>query len=171
MMLDTRTRALDVLKSAPGSSTRGIARALSMDESTADYHLRRLEKLGLATRERAGREIAWFARGCGFCPVLRRAVPILRREESLGIARALDDRPRPHAEVAARARVPVGSARWVVPLLVEAGIAEKTRGGRARLRDEARLCVEKAAASERCGQWGVCAVSRALGAEPPRRTS
>lgn len=166
---ETRARAMQAIRATPGMSTRAIARLLAADESTADYHLRRLQRQKLVASERAGRELAWYARSCGFCPVLRRAVPLFRREEVARVARALDERPRAHPEIAQRADVPVGSVRWIVPLLVQAGMATKGPSGRVALRNGARLCVAKAAGAAPCDAWGRCEVSRAMGPLAPER--
>lgn len=158
-----------LLARAPGLSTRGVARALEVDESTADYHLRRLRKRGRVVAQPLGRELCWYASDNGLCPVLKRAVPPMRRDEVARVARALDEVPATAAALAERAGVGVGAARWAAGILVCAGVARKTASGRVALRDGAATCVVAALSGERCGLWGKCSVSRALAEEAQER--
>lgn len=155
----------DTLAAMPGSSTRAVARALGVDESTADYHLRRLRRRGDVVAQAHGRELAWFLSGSGLCPVLKRAVPAMRREEVLATARALDETPASARIVAERAGVPVGAVRWAAGVLEEAGLLERSRSGRLALRRGADVCIRRAAEGARCELWGRCEVSRALEAQ------
>lgn len=59
----TRARLLGEVRSAPGASTAGLARALGLNEGTALYHLRVLERSGLAKSLAVGRERQWFEAG------------------------------------------------------------------------------------------------------------
>lgn len=150
----------------PGASASVIARAVGMHESTVTYHLRRLARRGLVHVEPRGRERRWYAAGCGLCPVLRAAIPILRRDEARRVAAALDETPRSASVLARRADVRVGTVRWTAATLEQAGIVQKSRGGRVALHEGARVCIMKAGAEEACGAWGACPMSRRLLAPP-----
>ena len=157
-----RERFLQALRARPGASTRDIARSLGVSEWTADYHLRRMLKAGDVTSEPLGRTRCWYASGCGLCPVLRRAVPALRRPEARALALAAEEwPPLPLPRLAQRAALAIGTARWTAGVLEEAFLLERTRFGRLSLRRGAATCVAAAASGERCGLWGKCHVSRA----------
>lgn len=155
-----RARIAALLDSRPGASTRMVADALALDDSTADYHLRRLHKAGMVRMQRQGRELCWFNAGSGLCPVLLRMVPALRREGTARVALALHDAPQPATLIAARAGVPVGQARWALRILEEAGILRRSMHGRASLAEGADVCVRNALEAKRCDKWGECPVSR-----------
>lgn len=156
-----------LLAAAPGLSTRAVARGVGVDESTADYHLRRMRKRGHVVAEPRGRELAWFLSGNGLCPVLKRAVPAVRRPEVLSVALALSETPASARAVSERSRVPVGAVRWAAGVLEETGMVARTESGRLFLRPGADVCVRRAAAGARCELWGRCEVSRALGGSLP----
>lgn len=157
-----RARIVSILSDAPGASTRMVAEALALDESTTDYHLRRLTREGKVQRQRQGREQCWFNATCGLCPVLLRAVPAFRRDETMKVAVALDDLPRPATDVAQRTGVPVSQVRWAFNVLETTGVARRTALGRMRLQEGGGVCIRKALDAERCDLWGACPVSRAL---------
>lgn len=158
---------IDAIRVSPGASTRQLARAVGISEWTADYHLRRLLRNGAVTTESMGRSRVWYAAGCGLCPVLRRAVPPLRRPEAQAVAMAADEWPVALPVLAKRARVPIGTARWVANVLTDAFILERSRFGRVTLRRGAATCVAAAAEGRRCDLWGKCAVSRAWSPSGP----
>lgn len=54
---------LRALETRPGACTRELAHALGVDDSTADYHLRRLQKAGLVVRLRPGKRTAHYPNG------------------------------------------------------------------------------------------------------------
>ena len=140
-----------------------VARAMGMDDSTADYHLRGMLKEGRASVERTGRELTWWPPGCAYCPVLRRAIPTLRREGATALLLALDDWPVASNVLAARAGLTVQAARSHLGAFVQAGLAVKTGRGRVGLAEGARTCVQNARAGATCDKWGKCANSRRLG--------
>ena len=152
---------IEAIRAMPGASTRQIASAVGVSEWTADYHLRRLLRTGAVTTELTGRTRSWYVAGCGFCPVLRRALPPLRRPEARALAMAADEWPAALPVLAKRAGVPLGTARWVASVLTDAFIFERNRFGRVTLRRGAGTCVAAASDGRRCDLWGKCAVSRA----------
>lgn len=156
-----RERIVAALALAPGGSTRDVARLVGIAESTADYHLRRLGKLGLVTTQPSGRTRRWFATASGFCPVLRRAIPEMRRPEAIVVARALSPTPVSAPELAERSGVAEGTVRWVTAVLHRTFLLAKTRSGRVQLRDGAERCLEMAVTASRCPEWGRCPVSLA----------
>lgn len=144
----------------PGCSTRAVARAVGVDDSTADYHLRRLRKEGVLRCHDGRRQVSWWHRASGpFCPVLLDAIPIFRREGVAETARALEEWPTTASELARRCGVPLGQVRWNVEVLGQLGLLAKTRTGRAGLAAGARVCVEMAAAGRWCDRWGKCPFS------------
>ena len=155
-----RARIAALLESEPGASTHKVARALAMDDSTADYHLRRLHREGRVQVQRQGREACWFNAHMGLCPVLRRVIPAVRRAETMRVALALEESPRPATWIAERAGVPVGQVRWALGVLEKSGLVTRTSQGRVQLSDGASVCVGKAMRATRCDAWGECAVSR-----------
>lgn len=158
----SRTRVAQFVTTTPGASTRRVAEALALDETTVDYHLSRLARAGQVVLQRQGRENCWFAASSRLCPVLRRAVPALRRDETRAIALAMDDLPRSAADLATRAGVPMGATRWALTTLKQAGLATSSKTGRVQLAEGAETCIQKALAAERCDRWGACPVSRML---------
>lgn len=151
---------LQAIRLRPGASTREIAAMTGNSEWTADYHLRRLAKAGLVMSEMRGRVRCWFLASCGLCPVLRRAMPALRRPEARAVAWASDETPVTAAQLAARAGVSKGSTRWVAGVLTHAFILERSTGGRTSLRAGAQTCIAQATSGQRCALWGKCSVSR-----------
>ncbi|HUR68711.1 MAG TPA: winged helix-turn-helix transcriptional regulator [Candidatus Thermoplasmatota archaeon] len=158
---DVRAALHRLLLERPGSSTRALASEMGLSESTVAYHLQRLVALGEASSTIVGRSRCWYARGCGLCPVLRRAVPTLRRAGVREVAAALGDTPLTAPELAERTGVSLGAARWAAQELAHSFLAERTRGGRTQLRNGAEVCMTKALVGEPCERWGSCAVSEA----------
>ncbi len=152
-------RIEQVLSNQPGTSTRGVARAASIDESTADYHLRRLRRSGRVSVERSGRELAWFLASRAFCPVLKGAIPAISRESVAAVARALDTRPRTAADLARRSGRTMGEVRWAALRLREAGLAARTASGRVYLPADKEICMGRALSRSPCDLWGRCAPS------------
>lgn len=159
-MDDLRQRLLCVVTDVPGANTRLAATLVGVPESSADYHLRKLLREGLLSSEFTGRTRHWYARSCGLCPVLKRAIPALRRDESRALAAVLGETPTSAAEAASRAGLAVGSARWAAMALQHASLVSRTTNGRLVLRQGARTCIGKATSGERCQEWGRCPVSR-----------
>lgn len=157
-----RQRLLCVVTDVPGANTRQAASIVGVHESSADYHLRSLAKEGHLSSEFNGRTRHWYARSCGLCPVLKRAIPALRREEARALAGVLGETPLTAVEAAARAGLSVGTARWAAGVLQAASLVARSSSGRLTLRQGARTCIAKAASGERCSEWGRCPVSRAF---------
>jgi predicted transcriptional regulator len=158
---ELRERLLSAARRMPGASTSQLAAAAAAADSTADYHLRRLVRSGDLTSQMTGRTRRWFQASPRFCPVLKRAIPELRRPEALAVVRALDDTPCSSTDLAARTDVPVGTVRWVTAVLKGTYLLEATRSGRVALRDGAAKCVEHAIAGSCCPDWGRCPMSAA----------
>lgn len=157
-----REQLLTIVTEMPGANTRQAAARAGVPESSADYHLRRLVKLGHLTSEFQGRTRHWYAKGCGLCPVLRRATPALRRDETRAVAEALREEPSTAGDLARHAGLTLGSVRWVAGVLGEAGLVQRTSQGRLLLRSGAQTCLGKAIHGQRCTEWGRCPVSLAL---------
>lgn len=157
---DPKERMIALLLTTPGISTARVARELELDPSTVDHHLRRMRRVGRVSSMTVGRENCWFATRSGFCPVLQRAIPAMRRAEVAAVARVLEDFAQTSPTLATRSGVDVGQARWAANMLVGYGIATRTNGRLLLLAPGAGTCVRKALAGERCGEWGRCAPSQ-----------
>lgn len=155
-----RARIAALLDSQPGASTHKVALALAMDDSTADYHLRRLRREGRVLVQRQGRETCWFNAQAGLCPVLRRVIPAVKKPETARVALALEESPRPATWIARQADVPLGQVRWALGVLEKSGLVARTSRGRVQLAEGASVCVGKAMRASRCDAWGECAVSQ-----------
>ena len=158
-----RVRIAALLDHEPGASTHKVATALGVDDSTVAYHLRRLRREGKVLEQRQGRELCWYNAGRGMCPVLRRMVPALRREETARVARALEETPQPATWLARRSGVPLGQVRWALLVLERAGLVARSSQGRVQLADGAEVCVRNALQAKGCEAWGQCPVSRRQG--------
>lgn len=166
MATPTRERIVQLVRSVPGASTSRLAQEASLDDTTVGYHLRRLARDGLVASETAGREIVWYDRtpGCAFCPVLRRAIPLLQREGVRAITMVMGPDPRSVRGIARDAQVHPASARRALETMREIGLAARTQHGRVILREGAETCLAKATAKEPCAEWGRCPVSKAWAA-------
>ena len=159
-MENARDRILEFLTATPGASTRMVARAMGMDDSSADYHLRRLLKERRLELDLHGRRVAWWPARCGYCPVLRRAIPAFRREGVAATAEALGEWPVAAPEIARRAGLPLALARASLHALLDAGLATRTQRGRTARAEGAATCIAKAAGQATCDLWGACPLSR-----------
>lgn len=143
----------------PGESCTDLAHAFGIDHSTAAYHLRRLERAGLVTASVTGRAILWYPVGCGICPFLRPALPLLRdpryasllaRSEAPGVrVSEMTSDPRQTARI--RSRFERLEALGLVAKRDSLWIATP----------KTAVCRERARASGACDLWGRCEVSRA----------
>jgi DNA-binding transcriptional ArsR family regulator len=159
--IKTRERVHAALLSQPGRSATALGRALSLDASTVSHHLKKLERGRQAVSAPVGREVCWFATRSGLCPVLLRAIPVLRRPQIAAVALALsEDVSQSTTDIARRTGVELGQVRWSGETLRGCGLSARSRGGLLVLTEGARTCVEKAIAGERCGLWGDCSVSK-----------
>jgi len=156
-----REAILRYLSASPGASTSMVARHLGTNASTADYHLRRMRKDGLVGAHEGGRVIAWYAAGCGLCPVVRSLVPALRHPPFEATLRALGEVPAHAPWIAQQAGVDAAQARWATAKLVAVGVAVRSPSGKVRLAEGASLCARKTLGAEPCDLWGKCPVSRA----------
>lgn len=125
----TRRQVLELLWKEPGLSRKGVASRIDIDPATAEHHLHRLQRAGLAIAERAGRIIAYFPNGWG--DRLRRREATLSEEARLVIAVVQEAyMPLNASEVAKRAPMPIGKARWALEVAHKAGFLRKRAWGR-----------------------------------------
>ena len=171
MQPPTRERVAELVNASPGKSATTLAQEIGLDDTTVSYHLHRLTREGRVLSEGSGRELVWFPRGgpCAFCPVLRQAIPLFRREGARTLAFALDRDPCSIRGLAHDTGLRPGAVRRAADALDEAGLAIRSRFGRVELREGAEICREKALAAEGCPEWGRCEVSRAWQARETRR--
>lgn len=52
-----------IVRNEPGICVRAIALLVGIDATTAEYHVRRLERAGVVLRRRRGRSLALFLTG------------------------------------------------------------------------------------------------------------
>ena len=161
-MEQTWEKIVEALRNEPGQCATGVARVVGINASTASYHLRRLAREGKVSFADFGRERVWFALGCQLCPVLRRAVPAMRRAGVAPIAVAMTEAPAALAHLAADAGLSHGEAEWAFKVMQDAGIATRSQTGKARLVAGGEECVARALAQEPCPLWGSCAPSKNL---------
>jgi predicted transcriptional regulator len=133
----TREILAKILRERPGLTPADAARALGVDRTTAQYHLRRLVREGRAVTGGAARGMRYFPPG---------AVPREAREAFIAAQRgsALLDalRGKPGCTQSALARdlgVPRPSLAWHLDRLRKAGLVRAERQGR-----EVRLSVDPA---------------------------
>ncbi|HET6405688.1 MAG TPA: helix-turn-helix domain-containing protein [Candidatus Thermoplasmatota archaeon] len=124
VMTPTRRELLQHVRSAPGSSTRALARRAGLDESTTAYHLARLARVGLVVEERAGNAVAHFPNGWGDARARRYAT--LSTEARVALAVLADLGVARAAEVARWSGIPIGAARHALALAEKRGLARRT---------------------------------------------
>lgn len=123
-MTPTRRELLQVVRDAPGSSTRALARRAGLDESTTAYHLSRLAHEALIVTERAGHVLAHYPNGWGdararrYAALSTEARVALAVLQDLGLARA--------AEVSRWSGMPLGVTRHALALAERRGLARRT---------------------------------------------
>lgn len=123
VMTPTRRELLMHVRSAPGSSTRALARRAGLDESSAAYHLERLARVGMILQERAGNVLAHYPVGWGdrkaraYATISTEARVALAILADLGLARA--------AEVARWSGLPLGVTRHALALAERRGLARR----------------------------------------------
>jgi predicted transcriptional regulator len=159
--MDHRERLHELVAMLPGASTRMLAAECGLAETTAGYHLERLAREGLVRSQIVGRDRCWYRSGCGLCPVLRRALPVLRRPAAASVALALSATPATAGELARRTGTPTGAVRWAATELERTLLLARTRQGRLALRPGAEVCLAAATEGRACPLWGQCALSLA----------
>lgn len=157
---DAAARILEAVQRAPGAAVADVARAVGVDHSTADYHLRRLLRDGFVGAVRSGRVRAHYAAGCGICPLVRAALPRLGGAHAAAPALAAlvaAGNAGVRAADAARERgVPVGVMRYALQAAVGAGLAERVAFGRFALVPGASRCARCVTDRARCDAWRKC---------------
>lgn len=119
-----RARLLDEVRRAPAVSTAALARSLGMNEGTALYHLRVLERAGLAKSLVAGRERRWTEAGAR----PGTSLPAARRR----VLDAVDAAPGSTlTEVARGVGLAKSTTHHHVAALARDGLVEPRRAGRA----------------------------------------
>lgn len=113
----------------PGLSTRGVARAVDLDESTAGYHLGRLERSGEIVIERVGRAAAHYPNGWGDARARRYAALSAEARVVLAVLREELTPTRP-VDLAHRTGLPREAVRHALHLAVRLDLARRVRQGR-----------------------------------------
>ena len=129
VLTPTRREIVRLLWRAPGLSTRGVARGVDLDESTAAYHLSRLKKGGEVVAERLGRVVAHYPNGWG--DEKARRIAALSIEARLVLSVLSEELvPVRAVDVAKRSGLPREVVRHAIKTAVRLGLARRRRQGR-----------------------------------------
>lgn len=142
----SREQLLGAIRAKPGSAVADLADAVAMPRNTVTYHLRVLEREGLVSSTRNGRNRLFFAPGS--LPQRENADPdaragassrqqvaaayaTLRHETTLAIARAIGETPGVDQKgLCERVGLSPSLAHWHADRLVASGLVDKRREGR-----------------------------------------
>lgn len=128
-MTPTRQQIVRLLWREPGLSTRGVAQAVDLDESTAAYHLHRLQRHGEIIVERVGRIAAHYPNGWG--DETARKYAALSAEARIVLAVLKEESmPLRPVDAARRTGIPLSAVRHALTLAVRLGLARRPRQGR-----------------------------------------
>ncbi len=154
-------RVLRTVRDQPGTCTQTVARTLSVDHSTAAYHLRRLERRGRVSSVVTGRERRHYPKGHPSCPFLRIAESTLDHAATTRVLRAVHATAASRAVDVARATgVAIAQVRWVLIRLEQMGFIVKVAPGRFTVPEDVHPCLPHAFERTACREWGRCAVSQ-----------
>lgn len=144
-----RARVIEHLREQPGARPSDVARVFDVHPSTAEYHLRRLEREGRVIRVQVGRQLHHYAAGQGLCCTSRevhaRLTPAGQRILEIGLERGIFPR-----QAIVGGAFTSSAVRWALDQLSEAGVVERLAWGVYQLVDESRSCVRSALAETSC---------------------
>lgn len=127
----SRERLLDAIRDRPGLAVADLAKATSTPRNTVTYHLRVLEREGLVTSKRNGRNRLFFAPGAAERRMSDEAIAALRHETSRAMAVEIGATPGLDQQaLCQKFGLQPSLAHWHADRLVASGIAEKRREGR-----------------------------------------
>lgn len=119
----TRAAVFEAVAGGPGRTAAELARALAMDRTTAEHHLRVLHEFGAVERKRAGPRTHWFKNGGAFNEAQKREAIVLAHSKTRAVFEASSREP--HATLAALARttgIPLSTVRWHLLRLQRLGV-------------------------------------------------
>lgn len=144
-------KALAVLSKEPGSSVARVARELGIDHSTAAYHLRRLERMGIVQSRVIGRTRCHFVASRWQCETSRQAAVFMSAPGGRAVLERLASGGAWRAnELSKATEIRVGRVRWIIRRGETCGLLERVRYGRYALALEARLCASHALSGSPC---------------------
>jgi predicted transcriptional regulator len=127
----SRDRLLTVIRERPGLPVTDLADAAGVPRNTATYHLRRLEREGLAVSQRSGRVRVWFVPGGLARKDEASAFAALRHDTTRAIAMEVAAQPGLDQQaLCARFGLAPSLAHWHADRLVQSGLVRKERDGR-----------------------------------------
>ncbi|HUR67893.1 MAG TPA: winged helix-turn-helix transcriptional regulator, partial [Candidatus Thermoplasmatota archaeon] len=127
----TRERLLDAIRAQPGLAVADLAEAARVPRNTVTYHLRVLEREGLVSSTRQGRNRLFFAPGSLPQRASADALATLRHETTFAVAKAIGASPGVDQKaLCAQIGLSPSLAHWHADRLVATGLIDKRREGR-----------------------------------------
>lgn len=127
----SRERLLDAVRARPGLAVADLATTTGMPRNTVTYHMRVMEREGLVSSTRNGRNRLFFAPGSLPQRANADAFATLRHETTLAMARAIGADPGVDQKaLCERVGVSPSLAHWHADRLVASGLVDKRREGR-----------------------------------------
>lgn len=164
-----RAELLDHLRREPGLRPTDVARTYGVHPSTAEYHLRVLERRGQVARVEVGRQLHHYPAGQGWCRRARAIHARLTRAARALLWIALDRAVFPRKAIV-DAGHSASAVRWAIGQLEEIGVVEKLAWGVYELVEGVEPCV-RAALDERpctaCNELAAGQVRRATSSPSP----
>lgn len=146
-----RASIVERLREEPGLRPADIARVFGVHPSTAEYHLRRLDRVGRVARVRVGRELHHYVVGEGICRKGREVHARLTPAGRAVLRFGLDRRVFPRGCV-----VDLGfsssAVRWAIDRFEALGVVERLAWGVYELAAGWRGCVASALREEACSR-------------------
>lgn len=126
-----RERLLDAIRATPGMAVADLAQNAAVPRNTVTYHLRVLEREGLVSSTRNGRNRLYFAPGSLPQRANAGAFATLRHQTTLAMARAIGETPGVDQKaLCERVGLSASLAHWHADRLVASGLVDKRREGR-----------------------------------------
>lgn len=127
----SRERLLDAIRAKPGQAVADLAERTGYPRNTVTYHLRVLEREGLVSSTRNGRNRLFFAPGSLPQRANADGFAALRHETTLAMARAIGANPGVDQKALCESvGLSPSLAHWHADRLVASGLVDKRREGR-----------------------------------------
>ncbi len=123
---------LNFIQDNPGCYFRLIKKCLALSVGTVQYHLDRLERMGLITTSRQGLYKFYFPAGI-FQDFDRQILQILMHERARDILLFIIEQKNPtQTEIVKKIGISAASISWHVQQLITSSVVEETRQGKFR---------------------------------------
>ena len=127
----SRERLLDAIRAKPGQAVADLVTTTGIPRNTVTYHLRVLEREGLASSTRNGRNRLFFAPGSLPQRASADAIATLRHQTTLAVAKQIGARPGVDQKaICETLGLSPSLAHWHADRLVATGLVDKRREGR-----------------------------------------